>query len=43
VPFRMSKYAEAQGAPGLHLYVYLAGIPHANHTEHAALARAYSA
>ena len=27
------------GGTGLHLYVYLAGIPTANHTEHAALAR----
>jgi hypothetical protein len=27
------------GGKGLHLYVFLAGIPTANHTEHAALAR----
>ena len=27
------------GGKGLHLYVYLDGIPTANHTEHAALAR----
>ena len=31
---------KSTGGNGLHLYVYLDGIPTANHTEHAALARA---
>jgi hypothetical protein len=31
---------KSTGGGGLHLYVYLDGIPTANHTEHAALARA---
>ena len=40
-PYPTSRSAEVRAGQGIHLYVYFdeAGIPTANHTEHAALAR----